>query len=93
MESRRLIALNLNRIRLSRGISQEALALGAGVDRTYVSGLERGLRNPSVDVLDKLAKRLSIKTAEFFAEPSREQKANPLPRGRKPKKPQTTRRD
>lgn len=92
MESRRLIAHNLNRIRLARRISQEALALRAGVDRTYVSGLERGLRNPSVDILDRIAKTLSIKTGELFADPSREPKAIPLPRGRRPKsakRPQT----
>lgn len=87
MESRRLIALNLKRIRLSQRLSQEALALDAGVDRTYVSGLERGLRNPSVDILDRLAKRLSVKTGAFFAELSREPKLNPLPRGRKPHLP------
>ena len=85
MESRRLIAHNLKRIRLSRRISQEALALEAGVDRTYVSGLERGVRNPSVELLDRLAKKLSIKTAELFSEPTREPKSNPLPRGRRPK--------
>lgn len=85
MESRKLIANNLKRIRLTQRISQEALALDAGVDRTYVSGLERGLRNPSVDVLDRLAKQLSVKTSEFFAELSREPKPIPLPRGRRPR--------
>ncbi len=85
MESRRLIAYNLMRIRLSRGLSQEALALYAGVDRTYVSGLERGLRNPSVDILDRLAKKLSVKITELFVEMPRDTKLTPLPRGRKPK--------
>lgn len=85
MESRRLIAHNLKRIRLLRRLSQEALALDAGVDRTYVSGLERGIRNPSVDVLDRLAKQLSVKTSEFFGEISREPKPDPLPRGRRPR--------
>ncbi|MDE2112796.1 MAG: helix-turn-helix transcriptional regulator [Alphaproteobacteria bacterium] len=85
MESRRLIAYNLMRIRLSRSLSQEALALSSGVDRTYVSGLERGLRNPSVDILDRLAKKLSIKTSELFADMPRDTKLTPLPRGRKPK--------
>lgn len=66
MQSRRLIARNLKHIRLSRRLSQEALALQAGVDRTYVSGLERGIHNPSVDLLDRLAKVLSVATGEFF---------------------------
>ncbi len=85
MESRRQIAFNLMRIRLSRSLSQEALALSAGVDRTYVSGLERGLRNPSVDILDRLAKKLSVRTAELFAELPRDTKLTPLARGRKRK--------
>lgn len=55
----------------------------AEVDRTYVSGLERRLRNPSVDLLDKLAKVLSVKTAEFFSEASINPKPQPLPRGRR----------
>lgn len=84
MESRRLIARNLREIRLSKRLSQEELALMAEVDRTYVSGLERRLRNPSVDLLDKLAKVLSVRTVEFFSEVSMNPKPQPLPRGRRP---------
>lgn len=84
MESRRLIARNLKQIRLSRRVSQEALALQAGVDRTYVSGLERGLRNPSVDILDRLAGVLSVKTADFLSEAATEP-LPALPRGRRVK--------
>ena len=85
MESRRLIARNLKEIRLSRQLSQEALALKAEVDRTYVSGLERTIRNPSVDLLDRLAAVLDVKTIEFFQEKSAKPASKPLPRGRRQK--------
>ena len=41
--------------RLARGLSQEALALAAEVDRTYVSQIERGIANPSLQILHRLA--------------------------------------
>jgi len=85
MESRRLIAQNLKEIRLSRRLSQEALALKADIDRTYVSGLERSIRNPSVDLLDRLAAVLSVKTIELFKETAAEPASPPLPRGRRQK--------
>jgi transcriptional regulator with XRE-family HTH domain len=60
MDGRRLVAWNLRRRRVERGLSQEKLAVDAQLDRTYVSSLERGLENPTVSVLDKLAGALSI---------------------------------
>jgi transcriptional regulator with XRE-family HTH domain len=85
MQSRRLIARNLKRIRLARRLSQEALALEADVDRSYVSGLERAVRNPSVDILDRLADALSAKTAEFFDSDFGPLPSRGLPRGRRSK--------
>lgn len=43
--------------------------MDAQIDRTYVSSLERGLENPTVSVLDKLAAALSISIADFFRMP------------------------
>ena len=85
MESRRLIARNVQRLRLLRRMSQEALAFDAEIDRTYVSGIERGLRNPSVDLLDRLAKALSVRTAELFLPGPTGPRPRALPRGRKRK--------
>ena len=48
------------RMREQLGISQEALALSAGVDRTYVSGIERGVRNPSLKSMQRLAGELNV---------------------------------
>jgi len=55
MDMRKIVALNLKRYRQAAGISQEELAQRSGLDRTYISGLERGLRNPTVIVLYELA--------------------------------------
>jgi len=52
--------------RQAKGMSQEDLAGAAGLDRTYISHLERGLRNPSLLHLQKLAKALGVQPSEFF---------------------------
>ncbi|MEJ1937109.1 helix-turn-helix transcriptional regulator [Nostoc sp. NIES-2111] len=58
MKSRRALAQNLRRIRRERGMSQEALAMAADIDRSYVSLLETERYSASVDMLDKLAAAL-----------------------------------
>jgi transcriptional regulator with XRE-family HTH domain len=84
MEARALVARNLRRLRVIKGVSQENLAVDAGIDRTYVSRLERGLENPTVVVLERLAEALNAPIVEFFAVP-RPDEALPkaLPGGRK----------
>ena len=66
MLKRALVAWNLRRVRVKRALSQERLAFDAGVDRSYLGGLERQEENPTVDVLDRLASALSIPISEFF---------------------------
>ncbi|MBI2798552.1 helix-turn-helix transcriptional regulator [Candidatus Saccharibacteria bacterium] len=56
----------LRKIRESKGISQEKLANESGLDRTYVSGIERGRRNPSLINISKLAKGLNVKITDLF---------------------------
>ncbi len=85
MKGRALVAWNLRRIRVRRGLSQERLAFDAGVDRSYVGGLERQEENPTVDILDRLAKTLAVHVSEFFAEPAKgSSPPEPLRRGRRP---------
>lgn len=60
MDIRRRLAKNLVRLRAERGWSQEDLADAAGLHRTYVSGLERCVRNPTIMVLERLAKSLKV---------------------------------
>jgi transcriptional regulator with XRE-family HTH domain len=84
MQARALVAWNLRRVRVGRGISQERLAFDAGVDRAYVGGLERREENPTVDVLDRLAKTLKVHVSEFFVEPAKgATPPKPLPGGRR----------
>lgn len=52
--------------RMKVGISQEELAFRCGLDRTYVSGVERGTRNPSLKNIEKIAKALKISPSELF---------------------------
>lgn len=47
--------------------SQEDFAHHAGIDRTYISGLERGVRNPTLDVIVKLARGLGVAPAELLS--------------------------
>jgi transcriptional regulator with XRE-family HTH domain len=56
-------------LRTKVGYSQDQLASEAGVDRAYVGGLERREGNPTVEMLERLAKTLSIPLAEFFIVP------------------------
>lgn len=58
--------MKLRKVRLAAGISQEELASRANLDRTYVSGCERGKRNPSLKTIDKLAKALNVNLMELF---------------------------
>ena len=56
----------LKSIRLKKGLSQEQLGLIAELDRTYISGIERGLRNISLINLERLALALNIEPADLL---------------------------
>lgn len=60
MDIRRRLGLNIKRLREAKGWSQEDLAEHADLHRTYVSGVERGIRNPTVTVLEKFAGALKV---------------------------------
>lgn len=60
-EIRHRLARNLRKLRHEKGLSQEAFADLAGIHRTYISDLERGARNPTITVVDKLAVALQLK--------------------------------
>lgn len=47
--------MNMKRLRKERGWSQETLADEAGLDRTYISGIERVVKNPTITVVERLA--------------------------------------
>ncbi|WP_347341075.1 helix-turn-helix domain-containing protein [Bradyrhizobium hipponense] len=71
MKARALVARNVRRIRVERGISQEKLAYEAGVDRSYLGCLERQSKNPTIDLLSRIAETLDVQLSEFFVRPSK----------------------
>ncbi len=71
MDLRQLFAANLRRIRKQRKLSQEALAHDAGVDRVYMSRIERAVTYVGLEIIGKLADVLEVDPAEFFHRSSR----------------------
>ena len=66
MEIKAKIGQRIRELRKGLDISQEALAYKAEVDRTYVTDVENGRRNVSVEILEKLINALEISFTEFF---------------------------
>ncbi len=66
MDVRARLAKNLIALRHAKGWSQEDLADEAGLHRTYVSGIERKVRNPTVLILERLAKALKVSVARLL---------------------------
>lgn len=56
----------LKELRLKKGLTQEKLAHLAEIDRTYLPGIEKGERNVSLSVIEKLSKALNIEIKDFF---------------------------
>lgn len=77
MEIREILAFNLKRLRAQTGLSQEELAHRAGVDRTYVSSLERCVYAAGIDLVARLAKELGVEATELLRQP--QEKAGPYP--------------
>lgn len=80
-----MVAWNIRRLRVAKGISQDDLALEAEIERSYVGHLERGKKNPTVETLEKIARALNCTVAEFFSEvPEDANQLAPLKAGRRP---------
>lgn len=67
MTRREIFGRRVRQTRIGRGLSQVDLARGAGIHVTYLSGIERGLRNPSLDSIWRLADGLGVAGAELLA--------------------------
>lgn len=61
------LGLRVQQLRQAKGWSQDEFAHRANLHRTYVSGVERGIRNPTITVLGKLAAGLEITLSELVA--------------------------
>ncbi|WP_395007663.1 helix-turn-helix domain-containing protein [Undibacterium sp.] len=59
---------HLKQLRVAQGLSQEQLGLIAELDRTYISGIERGVRNVSLANIFRIAKALDVPVAALFAD-------------------------
>lgn len=67
MEWRAVVGENVRRMRLEQGMSQEKLAFEAEIDLTYLGGIERGRRNPSLLVLARIADALECHPKDLLA--------------------------
>ena len=70
VDMRRLVGRNVARIRRAKELSQEELAERSGFSQQYLSGLERGQRNPTVVTLYELAQALGVSHVELVADDS-----------------------
>lgn len=66
VDYKRVLAENVKQARDALGLSQEKLALDSKIDRTYISGIERAVRNPSLTLIVKLAKQLKTTPAALL---------------------------
>lgn len=69
MDIRKILGANLKRLRTAKGWSQEDYAFEAGIHRTYISDIERGARNPTIEVLVKLAAPFGVEAADLIRAP------------------------
>lgn len=66
MDINQFFGKKISELRKEKGFSQEKLALEANIDRTYISDIEKGNRNISLEILDKLSKTLNIHISQIF---------------------------
>lgn len=66
MDVRQRLAVNMKQLRKERGWSQEAFADEAGLDRTYISGIERVVKNPTVTVVERIASALGCSLGDLL---------------------------
>ena len=68
LKSQKTRATRVKTLRIGLGMSQEAMALEAGIDRTYASQIERGIGNPSLRVICAVAEILGVEPADLLSQ-------------------------
>lgn len=68
MDVRAIFGTNMRRYRLAAELSQEELAARMGVEQYYISGLEAGRRNPTLETVARVAEALGVKVGQLFEE-------------------------
>jgi transcriptional regulator with XRE-family HTH domain len=71
MEVRRRLGANVKALRKARGLSQERFGFESGLDRTYISGIERGVRNPTILIVERIAVAFGVPAAALLTEPTK----------------------
>lgn len=66
MDVKKRLGSNVRRLRDAKGLSQEKFAFEAGIHRTYISDIERGARNPTITVVEKLAAALGVCASDLL---------------------------
>lgn len=66
MDMRKLVGLNVRRVRLEKGLTQEEFAENSGFSQQYISGLENGRRNPTIVTIYELAQALGVDHLELL---------------------------
>ena len=69
MDLRQVVGENIRAAREARGLQQDALAHDAGIHVTYLSGVENGHRNITLNVLERIAKALGLSEADLVKRP------------------------
>jgi len=68
MDIKKKFGNQVKKLRLQKGLSQEKLALLSNLDRTYLPSIEKGNRNVSITVVEKIAKALNVNISDMFNE-------------------------
>lgn len=66
MNIQHIFGANVRRFRVAKGWSQEKLSEMSGLHRTYISGIERGVRNPTIKIVHEIAVTLEIRVGQLF---------------------------
>jgi len=66
MDMRKLVGRNLKRVRLLKGLTQEELAERSGFSQQYISGVEQGIRNPTIVTIYELSSSLGVQYLELL---------------------------
>jgi transcriptional regulator with XRE-family HTH domain len=69
MKIQKLYGTNVKKIREELNWSQDLLSEKSSLHRTYISGIERGVRNPTIEIVGKLSIALGVPVLEFFKDP------------------------
>ena len=75
MDIRKVFGANVRVYRLAAGLSQEAVAARMGVDRAFISAIERGLQNVTLLTILQLSESLNVRPADLLVEPAQKSRS------------------